>query len=172
MPNIRSATAILLGFVFSGLTQAGPLLFVGHLGVLQGKSFLKLPGQLNKNLLYVVSIFSRTLHINQVFLPTELFYFLLLHLPLVNKVRFVANQKENGIFLCIGLHLVHPKLADIFKAEGVCEIKYKQNALAASVVSTCYGPETLLACRIPNLEFHVFGINLYSLEPEVDSYGR
>jgi hypothetical protein len=83
MASTRSAAAVFLGFFFAGLTQARSLL-LGSFVVLNIQLLLQLPRQLHKNLLYVVAILRRTLHINQVFLSTELLYFFLLHFPLVH----------------------------------------------------------------------------------------
>lgn len=102
-------------------------------------------------------------------MSAEFLYLFLLHFPLVHQIRFITNQKENSILLCVGLDLVHPKLADVFKAKGVSEIEYEKNSLTSSVVGTCYGSKPLLACSVPNLKFYIFAINLYGLEPEIYS---
>lgn len=93
------------------------------------------------------------------------------HLPIVNKVTFIADQEEDGIFLSIGLHLVHPKLADVVEAERVGEIEDEEDTLAAPVVGTGNGPEAFLPSRVPDLELDVFVINLDGLEAEVHADG-
>ena len=72
----------------------------------------------------MISVFSRAFHVDQAFFNAELLYFLLLHLSMVNQVRLVAHKEENSVLLCVGFHLVHPKFADVFEAEWVCEVKY------------------------------------------------
>lgn len=117
----------------------------------------------------MVAILSWTLHVNEVLLSTKFFYFLLLHFSLIYQVWFIANQKENRFLLSISLHLVHPKLAYVFETKRVSQVKYKKNALTASIVRTCYCSKSLLTCGVPNLKFDIFAINLDGLESEIDS---
>lgn len=39
-----------------------------------------------------------------------------------------------------------------------------------SIIRTCYGPEPLLACSVPNLQFAYFVINVEHFESEVHTY--
>lgn len=89
------------------------------------------------------------------------------HLAVVDEVAFIADEEEDGIFFGVGLHLVHPKLADVVEAEWVGEIEDEEDTLAAPVVGTRDGPEALLSSRVPDLELDVFVINLDRLEAEV-----
>ena len=119
----------------------------------------------------MIALLSRTLHISQVFLRAVFINAILGHLSLIYEVGFVSYQEEDGIFLCICLYFVHPKLAYVFEAERVSEIKYQEYALTASVVCTGYGSESLLPSSIPNLKFYIFSIHLDSFKSEVDSNG-
>lgn len=98
-----------------------------------------------------------------------MFDFVLGDLLLIDQVGFVADEEEDGIFLSVGLDLVHPEFDDVVEAEGVSEVKDQKDALAAPIVRASDGSEPFLASRIPDLEFDIFGINLDGLEPEIDS---
>lgn len=101
-----------------------------------------------------------------------MFNLVLGHLPVVNKVAFIADEEEDGIFFGVGLHLVHPKLADVVEAEWVGEIEDQEDTLAAPVVCTGDGSEAFLPGSVPDLELDVFVINLDGLEAEVHSDSR
>lgn len=92
-------------------------------------------------------------------------------MPLIYQIALVANQKENSIFLRIGFYFVHPKFAYVFKADGICEIEDKEDALTASVVGTGDSPEAFLPCSVPYLKLNVFAVYLYGFEAEVYSDG-
>jgi hypothetical protein len=119
----------------------------------------------------VIALFRRALHVGQVFLRAVAVDFLLGHLPLVMEVGLVADEEEDGIFLCVGFDLVHPELADVLKAELICEIEDKEDALAASVICAGDGSEAFLAGGIPNLELDVLGVDLDGFEAKVDADG-
>lgn len=57
----KSATLLVLLLHRRG--QVGPFLFLGGLDGLQVESFLELPGQLHEDVLDVLALFGRTLHI-------------------------------------------------------------------------------------------------------------
>jgi hypothetical protein len=90
---------------------------------------------------------------------------------LVYEVTLITDEEEDGIFLSIGLYFVHPKLANVLKADWVGEIEDEEYTLTASVIGTCDGPEALLPSSVPYLKFNVFGIYLYSFKAEVYSDG-
>jgi hypothetical protein len=92
-----------------------------------------------------------------------------MHLPLVYQVTLVANQKENSVLLSVGFYFVHPKFAYVFKADGICEIKDEEYALATSIVGTGDSSETFLSCSVPYLKLNVFAVYLYGFEAEVYS---
>ena len=91
-------------------------------------------------------------------------------MPLVLEIWLVADKEENGILFCVGFDLIHPKFADIIKAEGIGEVKDEEDALAAPIVGTGNGPEAFLPSGVPDLELDIFAINLYGFESEVDAY--
>lgn len=90
---------------------------------------------------------------------------------MVHQVALVANQKENGVLLSVGFYFVHPKFANVFKADGICEIEDEEDALAASVVGAGDSPEAFLPCGVPNLKLNVFAVDLYGFEAEIYSDG-
>ncbi len=124
-----------------------------------------------ENILDVLSLLGRAFHVGQVLFIAELVDPVLRDLALVVEVALVADEKEDGVFFGVGLYFVHPKLADIFKAEEVGEVKHQQDPLTASVVSTGDGPEPFLAGSVPDLELNIFVINLDGLESEIDADG-
>lgn len=89
---------------------------------------------------------------------------------LILEIWLVANKEEDGVLFRVGFDLIHPKFADIFKAEGIGKVKNKEDALTAPIVGTGNGPKAFLASGVPDLELNIFGINLYGFEPEVDPY--
>ena len=90
---------------------------------------------------------------------------------MIHQVALVANQKENGVLLSVSFYFVHPKFANVFKADGICEIEDEEDALAASVVGAGDSPEAFLPCGVPNLKLNVFAVYLYGFEAEVYSDG-
>ena len=166
---IVSSTAPLFCFVLHWLGQCSTLPIHRRLRVLYCQLLLQFTGQGNEYILYLVTLLRRTLHISQVLLGTKLFHLILGHLSLILKIRLIPYQKENSILFGISLDLVHPKLADIFKAKRVSEVKHEKDALTAPVICTCNGPESFLSGRVPNLKLDIFVINLNGLEPEIDS---
>lgn len=93
------------------------------------------------------------------------------HLAVVDEVALVADEEEDGVFLGVGLHLVHPELADVVEAERVGEVEDQQDTLTAPVVGTGDRPKALLPRGVPDLELDVFAINLDGLEAEVHPDG-
>ena len=111
----------------------------------------------------------RDRHISQLLLSTKGLDFVLRNLSLILEVSLISYQKINSIFLCIGLNLFHPEVADVLKTQLICQIKYQQNALTSSVICTGNSSESLLTGSIPNLELDVFVVDLDSFEAEVHS---
>lgn len=85
--------------------------------------FFQFASQLNKNLLYMVILLCRTLHISQVLLTAKLLNLILRDLPLFLQIWLIPDEEKYCIFFSISFHLVHPKLADIFETEWICQIK-------------------------------------------------
>lgn len=52
----------------------------------------------------------------------------------------------------------------------VRDIIHQENSHGASVVCGCNGAETLLACRVPYLQFHPLSIQINRPDLEIDAY--
>lgn len=146
-----------------------PFFTIWRLQCFRALGLRQFPGHGNENVFYFLSLFGRTLHIGEVFGLAEFIDLLQRDGSLVFKVWLVSDQEKYGILLGVHFNFVHPKLYNAIKWCHIGNVKYQKNTLAASVISTCDGSESLLAGCVPDLELNAFIIDREGFEPKINS---
>ena len=90
------------------------------------------------------------------------------NLTMVRIVALRAYQHLKHIFVCVLLNLAQPRL-HVIKCLHVRRVECKQNTMRSLVIRLCDGAESLLACRVPNLQLHAFSIDLHIFNLKVNT---
>ena len=72
-------------------------------------------------------------------------------------------------YICILFYFVDPISVDVFERLEIVFVIDHDDAICPLVVGVGNGPESLLACSIPNLYFHAFPLHVQRFKPEVHS---
>jgi len=102
---------------------------------------------------------------------THLFALLLVHHALGGRAfAFVARQHLDHIRRGVLLDVAQP-IGQVVVALQVGHVVHEQDAHGTSVVRSGQCPESLLACRVPDLQFYGHAIEVNQLLFEVYAWG-
>lgn len=113
-------------------------------------------------------VLGRSLHKRNPKLLRYLFTLLLGHLSLFVEIPLSPHNNNISSLTPIIFNLLHPT-SYMLETFHICYWVYQDYTICAFVKCFCYVPETLLPSCVPNVESHLFGIDLYFLNFEIHS---
>ena len=102
-------------------------------------------------------------------LSSECFSHLIRDLPMVFIVALGSYKNLQHILICMLLNLPEPRL-HVIKRRHASRIEGKNDPICSLVVRLRDCAESLLPCRVPDLQLHALAIHLQVLYFKVDSY--
>lgn len=79
-------------------------------------------------------------------------------------VTFISEKKNFDIFITVIMSFRDPKVFDIFKRRGLCQIVNHNDSISTFIISRSDGSESLLSSSIPDLELDRSALMLDSFE--------
>jgi hypothetical protein len=127
---------------------------------------------LHKRLLNMLSSFGTSLDVVDLrVLLQECFYLLKADLPTAFQVALVPYHQNLGLGGTRILDLVVPIAAGVLEGLPVGDVVYDHEGMGSAVVRASDGPETFVACSVPDLQFDLISPKREGLKSEVDPDG-
>jgi len=86
-------------------------------------------------------------------------------------VTFCSYKQFFAIGTRVLVNLLHP-LLNIIESDHIWTVIAQHDTLCSFVVGLRYGPESLLARSVPNLEFNVASVNIQCLNSKIDAWHK
>ena len=123
-----------------------------------------------EGLLNVISSEGTTFQEQEIVLLSKLGSLLEANLPLVIQVRLVADEHHDGMGVGVATGIRQPR-GDMGEGGAATNIVYQESTSSSAVVPTCNRPESLLTCRVPNLQFYHLPVNIHDHRSELYADG-
>lgn len=175
--SIRLTTVLLILFALLALGKLGMMLILFPIFPFIFTFFLASSLLLQEHLrnsperiLDLLSSLGRSLHIPYIRMRLqESLYCLHGYFPLVGKIGLIADEEDLGLWGTGLLYLLEPVGCGILVRLDIGDIEDYHQGMCALVVGTCYCPEFLLACSVPDLELDTLAAQHERLESEINS---